>query len=858
MSSRKSFPVLVSMLIFGVVQAQPFPSFLLDTVRTIVPVSERPWFNSVSVAFAGSVGLVVWPSGTRVMGCRVDRKLGRLDSVCLDISGTTGYPSGDERAGVASNGSNFLAGWSAGDRENVDHVMATIVSLDGRVQTRLKLAGPCYMVRGTSVSSDGVNYLVAWVEQDARAVVRALFVRVSGDGRVLDPEPRPVCPVFSGGQSRLDVAFGDSCYLAVWAQSRMPGVTPFLEHTVWASRIRPDGTLPDSAGLQVARRTTYPRTPPRPAVTFDGSNFVVAWIHNAPERVVVARVTSAGELLDVEPVLIATPIAGGFSCDVHSSRDTTLVLWCYGTRRVFGRRVDTELRWLDTVPVEFTPTVPRPPWESKTPAAATTDEGFVVSWVTHVDNHPEMGSFDIVGRRLSRGGALLDTAPVRFSFAANAQQSGDVASDGTSFLAVWDDYGPKPGPPRAVRVRGTRFTADGQVLDHPAFWVGDSGSHQPAVAFGAGNYLVCWKNYVDTGYVLSAARVSPEGELLDTMPIRVHFGRHVIHEPDVAYADSVFLVTWHAGTVVRGARITPAGVVLDSPPLNLKLGGSQWRIQVASDGHGFLTTRSRGTDPPGDAVLGLRVGVDGVPLEAQEFKILRGAGYHEVAYGAGVYLVYSGARHAYSLVSPEGVVLDTQLPAGPFVASTRMSSVASNGTDFVLVGVTQGRASVPFDRLRCMTISPQRGAIDTPVLLAITPYACLNWASASASDSLGNVAVLFSTYESLNYMACRIRAVVVPGGVGLSRSAGTPAASCPRLRPNPTARFTNVETGSPLAGPVRVEILDVAGRRRRELVVKPQSPPASGLSLDLQGMSPGVYYIRSPAFSDKVRVVVTR
>jgi len=825
--------------------AQPFPSFMLDTVRVVGPDWSGP--SSTSSAFADSVGLVIWPSGVRVMGCRVDRSLGLLDSIPIDISGAVGQPSG-YRADVASNGRNFLAAWAYSNEGGLEHVMATVIAQNGLVQTRLELAPPCYMAHGVSASSDGANYMVAWTRQDSGAV-RVLFVRVASDGRLLDSTPRLVCPAFENRQNNVDVAFGDSCHLAVWWQDNAPGPTPFTQDAVWGSLIRADGTLLDSAGFPVHRMR--PGSGLEPAVAFNGRSFIVAWQRDGGTiGLDAARVTSSGHVLDTVPVPVADRI--GWPVALGATRDTTLVAWNSEQpyRHVLGRRVDGELRWLDTVPVTLTPTAPQPVY-STNPSVAVGD-GFLVVWATCMDGTPASANLDVVGRRLASTGALLDSAPVLISYAANAQLWGDVASDGESFLAVWTDCASEPGSPE--RILGARFNAAGVVLDRPAIRIGGPGSFNPAVAFGAGVYLVCWETEDDR---VCAARLNRGGVLIDTAPIQVCTPSPNLDLPDVAYADSIFLVVWEK-TRIQGARVSPAGAVLDSPPLNLDSpGGTDRSPRVAGAGHNFLATWDAGA-PPGQRVLARRVGVDGVLLEPEEFTVSWHGGRNRVAYGGGVYFVYIDRQVTFSLVSPDGVVLDTEARAYPPGVGS-LSSVTFNGTDFVVAGVIEGRDSAPFDRLWTERISPQGVVLDSAaLLLASTPDECINWASAAASDSLGNVAVVFSTFESLNYMTCRVRAVVMPRNSGVGAARGRLVSHRFRVYPNPTSRFVSLETGTPLTRLVRVEILDVAGRRTRELDVLPDAGLSSRLNLDLQGLEPGVFYVRSKSFPGRARVVVAR
>jgi len=87
-------------------------------------------------------------------------------------------------------------------------------------------------------------------------------------------------------------------------------------------------------------------------------------------------------------------------------------------------------------------------------------------------------------------------------------------SDGSNFLVVWQDF--RSG--KQYDVYAARVTPQGKVLDKGGFPVAASSPNEcrPAVAFGGGNYVVVWMDARSYPvYGIFGARITPASELLD-------------------------------------------------------------------------------------------------------------------------------------------------------------------------------------------------------------------------------------------------------------------------------------------------------------------------------------------------------
>jgi hypothetical protein len=122
---------------------------------------------------------------------------------------------------------------------------------------------------------------------------------------------------------------------------------------------------------------------------------------------------------------------------------------------------------------------------------------------------------DIYAARIDpRSGKSLDPAGIRVCAAADLQERPAVAFDGTNFLVVWQDF--RNGAD--YDIYAARVSPQGRVLDPDGFPVICRPGNQarPAVVFAGGNYVVAWMDARQYPvYGVYAARVSTAGKVLD-------------------------------------------------------------------------------------------------------------------------------------------------------------------------------------------------------------------------------------------------------------------------------------------------------------------------------------------------------
>ena len=155
-----------------------------------------------------------------------------------------------------------------------------------------------------------------------------------------------------------------------------------------------------------------------------------------------------------------------------------------------------------------------------------------------------------LGSLLASGCAVAVSDPV-YGPGGHAQRNPAVAFDGTNFLAVWADLrNPTPQDPFSYDIYAARITPDGSVLDVTGIPIAHNYPDEPApdVAFDGTNFLVVWN-----GGSIYGARVSPDGVRARSQPFVVGGGGQT-SGPAISAGGGSSLVTWETCVTAASAR----------------------------------------------------------------------------------------------------------------------------------------------------------------------------------------------------------------------------------------------------------------------------------------------------------------
>jgi len=398
----------------------------------------------------------------RVYGTRVSPAGVVMDSAGLCISYDCFH---QEDPAVAFDGVNLLVAWSGLTAWAGEDVFCTRVTPEGTVPDTQRIAVSFQLDWQwyPAAAYDGSNFLVVW--QDHRVTWDIYGARVSPDGRRLDPRGIPIstAPLDQGS---VAVGRGTSNSLVAWTDGRNLGGLG-----VYAARVMPDGTVPDTAGIAVKTGGTATG----PAVGSDGSNFLVVWGQNW--RIFGARVTPDGAVLDSESFTISNG-PDDYGASVGFDGTNYLVVWTGGSpnlREICGARVQRDGTVLD----HFQITNSAGMGGRWGPRVDSDSAGFLVVWTDE-----RGGSRDIYGARVTSDGTVLDSAGIAISASSGTEALPAVCFDGTNFQVVWlDSRGDSSD------IFGAVVTPEGVVLDRGQIVAQPGAQKSPALAHGAGNQL---------------------------------------------------------------------------------------------------------------------------------------------------------------------------------------------------------------------------------------------------------------------------------------------------------------------------------------------------------------------------------
>ena len=516
-------------------------------------------------------------------------------------------------------------------------------------------------------------WLAAIVSLAIPAAPASAAVSVSGPRAVSDPVSR----LAEGPQTAPAVAFGAGRYLAVWTDGRADETTE-----VWAARLTPTGAVLDPSGILVSSSANDAELP---AVTFDGTNFLVAWERNG--NIIGARVSAAGRVLDSPAFVISAASGAQGDPAVASNGSGSLVVWQdgrAGNNDVFAARVSSAGDVVDPGGVAVSTA-----GNAETRPAVTFDgQNYFAVW-----EDARSGASDIRGSRISPSNTVLNPNGIVVAAAANAQAFPDVTSNGTASLVVWHDF--RTGA--FADIRATRVTRAGAVLDPTGIVVSDAARDQfePEVSFDGADYLVAWTDLREGPLVeladIFASRVTPAGANLDGDGFAISAAGSGQFRPAVATNGTTTLAVWtdvrNADFDVEAARVNRSGVVLDPNGIVVTRAASvQSQPSVASDGTPTWSCRS-----PCDRQVCTSIAWYSGVGERRRERGRRGAGTRRAGRGEGRVDTGSRSWTARFYEGPagppgrgEGLVADRPCAVAATKDPERNPSVASDGTNFLV------------------------------------------------------------------------------------------------------------------------------------------------------------------------------
>ncbi|MDI1435871.1 hypothetical protein, partial [Polyangium sorediatum] len=633
------------------------PEFGIDTPIAGLPAGRRRF--RPAVASNGSHYLVAWEED-RYLDPIQDKRIyaARIaaDGTVLD---TTGFPvvegSNPIKPALASDGNGFFLTYQTGSPFMISSTGVYGQRLDANgkpVGAPVTLSTSTTIQQKTRVAYDGVNYLVAWIDNST-----GLYGRVSPAGQALDPGGIVVGPGY-----RLDVASNGAGALLL----RETGGSGY------AHRVDAQGALVDAAGIEIMTPSPILDTWD-PVPVWTGQNYFIAYGQyddDTYETTIKGTRFDAqqGEVLDPDGIAIGDPVYDLTEIDVTTDGTNAVVTWCnywtdyvaYPLRRA---RVSPQGVVLDPGGVTYTDLGARG-------QGASNGSQALVVWQNAYFDGFFPGGYSIQARRFDATGAALDAAPILVSGGVNDQRSPSAAFDGQNFVVAWSDardFLLEQG----TNLYAARVTPAGVSLDPNGIFVEDGGGDvaHTSVAFDGTSTILGFSNCIN-GYDSSTCasfvnRMDTHGVVIDPPSIElpnfsdlsarvalsVGAGRTLAvgSAYDTDLGDDVLASL----TMDAGGQLSPGGVV--------SLEATSSALSASFDGTNHLVAWEPSN---GSAVRVARVDGMGAPLAPSPLT-LAGPG----SFG-GVSTVFDGTNHVVfwidkaaqklvgARVSPAGALVD--------------------------------------------------------------------------------------------------------------------------------------------------------------------------------------------------------
>ncbi|MFY0521906.1 hypothetical protein ACN28I_01400 [Archangium gephyra] len=547
---------------------------------------------------------------------------------------------------------------------------------------------------GTWVDSEGQRTPVpARFEADSIVLrVPAQVVDASTYPAVLDPivSPEigmddPVNGPADNSQYNPAIAHNGTSFLVVWHDYRNSG-----SYDIYGARVSNTGTVLDTTGIRISNAINWQYAP---AVTHDGTNFLVVWHDSRGGNYDIygSRVSNTGTVLDLGGIPISTAINEQSNPSVSHDGTNFLVVWqdyrSSTNYDIYGARVSGTGTVLDISGIPISTATNN----QSVPAVASNGTNSLVVW----QDTRGGGSADIYGARVSNTGTVLNTSGILISNAVNTQESPALAYNGTEFIVVWQDY--RSGT--NYDIYGSRVSGTTGVVRNPSgipIFTATSDQQLPAVAREGTNFLVVWQDY--RSHDIYGARLNSTGTVLDTGGILISTSSTSAYNPAVAHDGTNFLVVWHDHSHINspniyGARVSSTGSVLDASNISIsRSSNGQYTPSVAHDGTNFLVVWQdfRGGN---SAIYGARVDETGTVVhDTSGIPIATGGNKYRpvVTHGGTDFLVvwyeYHDNADIYGArVSSDGTVLDTSgIPISTAINAQSSPVVAHDGANFLV------------------------------------------------------------------------------------------------------------------------------------------------------------------------------
>ena len=429
-----------------------------------------------------------------------------------------------------------------------------------------------------------------------------------------------------------------------------------------------------------------------PLMAFDGTNYLVVWCDSRNGEVLQlygTRLSPSGVVLDPASIPISTSNYDHCPAAVVFDGSNFFVVWQEiqnGIFKIFGARIAPSGTILDNTPIA----IGSNPGEPGGVSMAFDGTSYLVVWDSYGD---------IYAKRISPSGIVLDSIKRTIATGANNQRFPSVCFDGTNYLVVWQEFRGSYSD-----LYGTRVSPSADVLDPEAIPISTAEYDQwiTSIAFDGTNYFVVWQDERSgSSGDIYGTRVSPSGNVLDSVGVAICTIPNPQGNPKVAFDGTNFFVVWqdlrnNLDYDIYGCRVNSSGTILDSTGIviyNRNL--PQSTPSISFDGTNYLVFWVHSwLVPDFDNVHGTRVSTSGMVLDPEGILLTPSSNWQEspsVAFDGTNYLVAwqeyrRGSFDVFSArVNPSGTINPNQIMVSVGAGEQRFPSVTFGRSYYLVV-----------------------------------------------------------------------------------------------------------------------------------------------------------------------------
>ena len=225
-----------------------------------------------------------------------------------------------------------------------------------------------------------------------------------------------------------NITFADSVYLVSWIDKR--GLFP----AIYCARVLPDGSVIETNGFPINDDSTNQISP---VSSFDGNNFFVVWVgFGASEFGVFGkRISVSGAILDSFPIVITSSVEAKYNPAMAYGGDNYMAIWDDARLTGFeydewAARVSTDGILIDTAGIA----VDTSPGYQFTPSISFLPPYFFAVWTDD-----QSAEADLVGKRISLSGDVVDSVAIPISSAAGQQLNPSILRGIDKYCVAWSD-----------------------------------------------------------------------------------------------------------------------------------------------------------------------------------------------------------------------------------------------------------------------------------------------------------------------------------------------------------------------------------------------------------------------------------